>query len=153
MAPRVFYGLAGATPPEGDAYIIPGYEWHREGVKKVFNALLFTDRPLERFPLGTRKLFPDRASVGEVVLLLAEKHRPIAHLFCTNIGFRDMFIESEILVDVLLQLLDRGITALPVHDAVIVARSKAPMAKEVMLSVFQAHTGVSGAVEEELMEG
>jgi hypothetical protein len=149
MAPRVLYGLAGATPPEGDAYIIPGYEWHREGVKKVFNALRFTDRPPERFPLGTRKLFPDRATIGEVLGLLSEKHRPIAHLFGTGIGFRDMFIESEILVDVLLQLLDQGITALPVHDAVIVAKSKAPIASEVMLAVFYAHTGVEGAVEEE----
>ena len=50
-----------------------------------------------------------------------------------------MFIESEILVGVLLQLVDRGITALPVHDAIIVPGRKAPTAKDVML----LHEGVA----------
>jgi hypothetical protein len=87
------------------------------------------------------------------VAVISQKHEAIAHLFCQGIGFQDMFIESEILVDVLLKLLDQRITALPVHDAVIVAKSKALLVKEVMLSVFQAHTGVTGAVEEERMKG
>jgi hypothetical protein len=50
-------------------------------------------------------------------------HRPIAHLFCTQIGLRIFFIEPDP-VGVLLDLLDRGIIALPVHDAVIVRRSE-----------------------------
>ena len=149
MAARVLYGLARGTPPEGDAYEIPGYKDCREGVQQVFNTMRFIDKPLFRFPKGTRHLFPKNASVREVVALISQKHEAIAHLFCQGIGFQDMFIESEILVGVLLQLVDRGITTLPVHDAVIVARSKAPIAKDVMLSVFQAHTGVAGAVEEE----
>jgi len=153
MAARVLYGLAKVTPPEGDAYDIPGYENCREGVKQVFNSLRFFEKPLFRFPKGTRELFPKGASVREVVAVISQKHEAIAHLFCQGIGFQDMFIESEILVDVLLKLLDQRITALPVHDAVIVAKSKAPLVKEVMLSVFQAHTGVTGAVEEERMKG
>jgi hypothetical protein len=64
-----------------------------------------------------------------------------------------MFIESEILVDVLLRLIDVGVTALPVHDAIIVPESKAAMAKETMLSVFRARTGVEGVVEEESWNG
>jgi hypothetical protein len=118
-------------------------------VKKVFNTLLFIDKPLARFPQGTRELFPKYASVGTVVELLSRRHEPIAHLLCEAIGYRIMFIESQIMVDVLLKLLQQGITALPVHDAVIVAKSRAPIVKEVMLSVFRAHTGVEGAVEEE----
>ena len=44
MAARVLYGLAKATPPEGDAYQIPGYEDCREGVKQVFNSLRFFEK-------------------------------------------------------------------------------------------------------------
>ena len=62
----------------------------------------FKDKPLLRFPKGTRHFFPKDASVGDVVALISQKHEAIAHLFCQGIGFQDMFIESEILVDVLM---------------------------------------------------
>ena len=100
MAPRVLYGLANGTPPQGDAYTIPGYDLHREGVKKVFNTLLFIDKPLARFPQGTRQLFPKYVCVDKVVDLLCRTHQAIAHLFCQAVGYRVMFIESQILVDV-----------------------------------------------------
>jgi hypothetical protein len=55
------------------------------------------------------------------------------HLFCTGIGFKLMFIESECLIDVLLALIDRSIVALPVHDAVIVPVSAVESAKAINL--------------------
>jgi hypothetical protein len=41
---------------------VPGFEFHREGVKKVFNAMLFTDKALDRFPQGVREKFAARAA-------------------------------------------------------------------------------------------
>jgi hypothetical protein len=57
-----------------------------------------------------------------------------------------MFMESQILVDVLLDLGGREITALPIHDAVIVAEGNAGEASAVMASVFRSYTGVVGEV-------
>src|SRR5262249_39243443 len=40
LNPTLAYALAKAQPPAGDAYALPGLKGYREGVKKVFNAML-----------------------------------------------------------------------------------------------------------------
>lgn len=149
MAPRILYGMAGVPVPTTDAYLLPGLEAHRKGVKKVMNALLFVDKPLTRYPADTKTLFPPRISFPQVVEALRQAHAPITRLFGSGIGHQVQFVESEILVDVLLALKAEGITGLPVHDAVIVARSSIPKVTMIMLEVFKAHTGVEGMVSEE----
>lgn len=149
MAPRILYGRIGVPVPTTDAYLLPGLEAHRKGVKKVMNALLFADKPLTRFPADTKKLFPTRMSFSLVVEALRQAHAPITALFGTGIGHQAQFVESEILVDVLLALKAEGIVGLPVHDAVIVARSSIPKVTRIMLEVFKTHTGVDGMVSEE----
>ncbi|GAB3126676.1 hypothetical protein [Novispirillum itersonii] len=149
MAPRILYGLTGVPAPTTDSYLLPGLEAQRKGVKKVMNALLFADKPLTRFPADTRKLFPTRMAFAQVVEALQQLHAPINHLFFTGIGHQVQFVESEILVDVLLALKTEGIIGLPVHDAVIVARSSIPQVSKIMLEVFKDYTGVEGMVSEE----
>lgn len=149
MAPRILYGITRVPAPTADAYLLPGLEGHREGVKKVMNALLFADKPLTRFPADTKKLFPNRLSFAQVVEALQQFHAPIKHLFFTGIGHQVQFVESEILVDVLLALKAEGIIGLPVHDAVIVARSSIPQVSKIMLDTFKSHTGVDGMVSVE----
>ena len=56
--------------------------------------------------------------------------------------------ESDILADVLLTLKAQGITALPIHDAVVVRDDKSDKAKAVMKEVFEDHTGVTPDVTE-----
>jgi hypothetical protein len=150
MAPRILCGLAGVPAPTTDSYLLPGLEAHRKGVKKVMNALLFADKPLTRFPANTKTLFPSRMSFAQVVEGIRQAHAPISHLFGTGIGHQVQFVESEILVDVLLALKAEGITGLPVHDAVIVARSSIFQVTRIMLEVFKTHTGVEGMVSEEV---
>jgi hypothetical protein len=149
MTPRILYGMTGVPAPATDAYLLPGLEAHRNGVKKVMNALLFADKPLTRFPANTKKLFPSRMPFAQVVEALRQAHAPISHLFGSGIGHQVQFVESEILVDVLLALKVEGIIGLPVHDAVIVARSSIPQVTRIMLEVFKTHTGVEGMVSEE----
>jgi hypothetical protein len=56
LNPVLAYFLAGAKPAPGDAYVLPGLEGHRDGVKKVFNAMLFK-HPVDRLPQGQGSCF------------------------------------------------------------------------------------------------
>lgn len=149
MAARIAYGIVREQQPEGDAYDLGVHGMPRDGVKLVLNALLFVTEPLKRMPQGGRQHFRRSIRIGDVVEKIRERHPKISHLFCTGVGHKLQFIESEILVDVLLGLKDKGIVALPVHDAVIVRASAAAKAIGVMERVFEDHTGVMGMVEEE----
>ena len=60
-----------------------------------------------------------------------------------------MFLESEILVQVLLRLIDHGVTALPIHDAVLVAEAHEQQAARVMHACFEEATGFPGVVKVE----
>ena len=73
LNPRLAYYLAEANPPPGDAYTLPGLEQSRDGVKRVFNAMLFK-HPVAQFPKGARKLFPSKVKCGEVTDATTARH-------------------------------------------------------------------------------
>ncbi len=50
--------------------------------------------------------------------------------------------ESDILTDVLLALKKEQITALPIHEAVLVRHDNAQHAQHIMVRIFQGHTGL-----------
>jgi hypothetical protein len=154
-APRIAYGLAGIDPAFTDAYVIPGLTDRcqgtdpRAGVKKVFNALLHTKKPLESLPKGTRPLLGKGITVDEVVTLIKKAHEPITNAFCAGKGMHICYLESEILFAVLEELMAKGITALPIHDAVVVRQDHEAMVRETMLRVFKEKTCVDGMVSRE----
>lgn len=57
-----------------------------------------------------------------------------------------MFAESEIMVDLLLAAKKKGIVALPIHDAVIVAQGHRDAMAEIMVQTFKDHVGMPGEV-------
>ena len=57
-----------------------------------------------------------------------------------------MFLESQILIDVLETLRSEDITALPIHDAILVAKGHEPLAQKVMEDSFLKVTGVTAKV-------
>ena len=59
MLVRLAYSHVGAEPPEGDQYILPGFERSRAAVKRIFCARLFDrpGRPRKKLPKGTKALF------------------------------------------------------------------------------------------------
>ncbi|MBU0953660.1 MAG: hypothetical protein KKA90_04570 [Nanoarchaeota archaeon] len=148
MNPRLLYALCGEQPPEQDAYDIPGYSMYRKGVKKIMNAMMFTTKRLTRMPQGVRKEFEEKFSVESVMQAIELAHPAIKDSFFKGIGHDLQFMESQILVDVLLKLRDLGVVALPIHDSIIVGESKKHVAKEVMLSCFFSQSGVPAIVTE-----
>jgi hypothetical protein len=149
MSPRILYGVLKVEPEREDLYSVPGYENHRTGVKKVMNAMLFSRKPLTRFPRGLREEFMNEHRIHNVCEAIMVAHAPVRSLFHTGIGHKAQFIESEIMIDVLLKLKDKGIIALPIHDAIIVGSSHEIEATDVMLDSFQCLAGIEGRVSVE----
>ncbi|WP_343755254.1 DUF6538 domain-containing protein, partial [Rhodovulum strictum] len=147
VMPRLVYALAGKVPSMDDLYAIPCFEEHRPGIKKVASSMLFVEAPISRFPQDTRHLFPKSVKIGDVTEAIMAAHPEIADSFFNGIGHRCQFLESEILVEVLLVLKGMGIVALPIHDAILVPASAAAQAKAVMLEVFKKRTGQEGVVD------
>lgn len=149
---RILYGMAGQQPTSDDLYHLWGYVQQRDGIKRVMSAMIFAEKPLERFPQDTRKLFRRSDKIAEVVAAIEQKHELIRDRFHRGFGHDVQFIESQIMVEVLLIMKVRAITALPIHDALMVPASAAAMAKEVMLSVFKRVAGVEGIVTQSGIE-
>jgi hypothetical protein len=155
IAPRILYGLAHTDPPEGDLYDIPGLTMvngrsYRDGVKKVMNALMFSDGLPNRKPMGTKDMLPSNLSIQEVSNLILQAHPTIAHLLGTEVGHKAQFIESQVMVKVLLRLREQSIVALPIHDGLVIPSEAETKAKAVMIDTFKDEVGVDCPVTVEL---
>lgn len=149
LNPLLAYFVAGAQPPPGDAYTLPGLETNREGVKKVFNAMLFK-HPVRRFPQGARMLFPRRTSCAYVTGAILQRHPKLEPLLSDpGTGHRLQFLESEIMMGVLRQCHKRNIIALPVFDCAVVKASAEEDVRRIMVQEFKAVTNLDIAVKRE----
>ena len=116
LNPRLAYYLAEADPPPGDAYTLPGLERSRDGVKRVFNAMLFK-HPVTQFPKGVRALFPQKVKCGEVTDAILQRHPTLKGVLSSEeSGHQLQFIESEIMMGVLRKCVEHNIVALPIFD-------------------------------------
>lgn len=147
MVLRTIYGLVGIDPGYGDLYHLDGLEGHRDGVKKVLNAMVSFSKPLERYPRGTRDLFPEGLKVSEVTAKIEKRHEPIRQFFHTGFVHQQQFIESSILADVLTACRAESLPALPIHDALLVPEGRSEQAMELMKAIFRQHTGINAKVD------
>ena len=150
MSVNLLYGLAKTKPPVGDLYDLSEQSIPiecRPGIKKFVNALIASSKPLARMPKKTRETIPKRFSYREVKEAVKERHAQIADFFEVGVGPRLMRLESDIMTEVLLRLIDQRVTALPIHDAILVRRDRVPEAKAIMIEVFQEVVGVEPVVE------
>jgi hypothetical protein len=146
LFPRLAYVRAQAEQPKGDIYDVAGDGSGRDGWKTLLNAMLFAEGRLGNWPKGSRQHFHEGTELRDATELLRQKHAPIAHLFETGLGFQLFRIESDMLISVLTHLFKNGITALPLHDAVLVARSHAEAAREAMQHEFTFRSGSRCAI-------
>jgi hypothetical protein len=149
MVIRLGYAYAGTIPPAGDLYEITFKG--TDGVPKVLPRAVVKKIVAARF--NGAKDWPEELrehrvglSWRAVVASLKEAHPPIADVFDRDMGQELAFTESQILVSALLRLVDEGVTALPLHDCVLVAESDEAGATAAMLDSFQFHARQSGCV-------
>lgn len=145
---QLAYCLQGLQPPSGDLYAIPGLEEHRKAVKSLMVSLFFRNAEARRLPAGSKEALPLGWSMERLKAAAAALHPAIAHLFDTNVGFELMALESEILVDILIELASKGVAALPMHDGIMVAANHKEMAVETMRNVSALKAGQSLPVVE-----
>lgn len=145
---RLAYVKQDATPPEGDLYAIAGLKDHRDGVKRVVASLFFRETKSKRLSHEAKLLLPEGWTMPQVRKVIAEAHFAIVPLLDTNRGFELMSTESNLLVAILLDLISQGVVALPMHDGLMVAESKADIAVETMKRVSLSKLGVSLPVTE-----
>jgi len=131
---RFAYFDAGLEPPHaGDLYRVPGFdEAHREGIKRAFASMLARRSNRPDFNDEVMALFPEGTKAGDIHAAIRARHPGIADVFGRDKTLGYMFIDSTIMVAVLLKLADLGIPALPLHDGILVGQSAATTAKTVM---------------------
>lgn len=147
----IAYSLCGETPEFDDGYAIPELIGDRELIKKFVNKLYNCEAVPKKLPKGIR-LAPstinwaflgrdgrtftsnDRARIeaGVAADLVNQYHHKIGQFFLHRNSLGFMHLESQIMIQLLLDLNSQGITALPVHDAVLVKASDVVSAAKVM---------------------
>ena len=154
---RLAYAEASVKPPPGDLYDVTGHDasrpdWKRlrDARKKLVNALFFRTAPLRQWPGATldklaamRDAFPPGTKPSDAINTIKAKHAPIADWFECGHGLRFMRKESDLIAAVTVALFDQGIVALPIHDAVLVAKRHAATAKAVMQDEAKQLTGAN----------
>jgi hypothetical protein len=132
----------GVQPPTGDLYAMPGLEGHRGAVKLGVNALLFDQHERRLWPKTEEpdQLLPRGWTPAKFRRALIERHPLIADCIGKGLGFHLMHTESEIMVRVLTTLVSEGVTALPLHDGILVRKSHASFGKEAMEAVSRDMT-------------
>jgi len=136
LHPSLLYARAGVPMPS-NPYDLP--QWPRDIVKRglliVINARTLRDAvealahsaPMQDFIIPQRFEDPMGAARDAARRVLAELkrlHAPIAGAFHSDAGAGLMRIDSDMVETVVLDLLSRGIVALPIHDSFLVPASK-----------------------------
>jgi hypothetical protein len=152
---RIALAEYGAVP-RGDLYAIPGTEeLTRSQIKAAVSALFFASPRMSRWPREFTEGpggFPAEWTPRRLRELLLGQYLCLADAFATRAGYRYMATESRMLVQLLLALAERGITALPLHDAVVVAATQAEVTKHLMEEVSLVVTGSSIPVQQSLLQ-
>lgn len=147
LQPKLAYKLAGAVPVEGDPYALAGFatdEATRDGIKRAFSTLYFRDPTNTRWPKGLLKVFPKGMKFAQVRDAIFERHPALKSVLATpDIGHSLQYLESELMMKILKACLEKKITALPIHDSVVVKPSNAAMVEGIMAREFQEFAGFS----------
>lgn len=132
--PRLLYSLAGHHL-EGDAYTLPG--WSRAVVKQAFNTLLNTDDFREARGAIAKDLNGNRKAAEVLIADIRTRHPDIDAYFHSGIGLQLQAIDSEICLQVLVEMYRKGIVTLPIHDSFVVASEHEDALSKVMQAVFK----------------
>jgi hypothetical protein len=131
-------------PEAPDPFEIEGYEQHRDMIKQCAYSILNAPKSIKNYPedvvaKGTKPpmLWREMEAVIFDNIPLLRKHKYSA------IGLRLMRKESDILISLLLDLVERQIGFIPVHDGLMVPKSRKQLVHDLMLKHYRAITGQS----------
>ena len=139
IAVRILYSFEGTQIDMEDAYLLPGWENSREGIKKLLNTMI--NDPTSQ-PKAVKKLFCDRRGLKvpelttEAIKSIYEHHGAIKGHFAGISTGRLFYEESNHLMRLLMELIDMDIPALPVHDCLYVRMSDVQTVRELMRNRF-----------------
>jgi hypothetical protein len=132
---RLAFLAADETPPDGNLYAsVPGLteaRW-RQGVKVTVLSMLYRTSPLRRLPKDAIGLLPEGMTGTQARTAILQAFPALAGIFETGIGLRLMFREAQTLIAAMLDLAERGVPCLPMHDGLMVASSKASIAAQAL---------------------
>ncbi|MEE8112833.1 MAG: hypothetical protein V3T23_00620 [Nitrososphaerales archaeon] len=144
MQIRMMYAREGLEPPN-DPYVIPAFPvYDRETVKRVLNTMINAvsresalrsirkEVPKHKYTLSLRL-----TTVEDLVGVVTEHHRPIKKYFHSGEGIKLQREDSDIAEQVMLEMANRGVTVLPVHDSFIVRWNEERALRDVMHKVFE----------------
>lgn len=138
LHPRLLYLLAEVREPGFDPYTVDGFT--RAQGKVAWNVLV--NARSYGAAVGAMAHNTDagpalgKARAVDLLSALKELHAPVAHLFHRDVGARLQAIDAQICERVLLDLLSRGVVALPVHDSFLVQAKDRSVAEAAMEKAF-----------------
>lgn len=150
MQPRILFGMKG-LPLTFDPYLVPGFDVERETGKLVYNRLVNRTGGSNRvcpinFSSEFRSSFSDRDEFRRFVSAMEERLSAVSECFGREPWRVLQREESELLLSILAECMDRGIPAYPIHDSLIVKASDREIAKSIMLHAFKERYGVEAEV-------
>ncbi|GEO16230.1 hypothetical protein [Microvirga aerophila] len=148
------YDGAKFDPDAPDPFLIEGYERQRDVIKQCAYAILNADHRMKNYPENIAQEHGSRPPLSwrdmEQVIFT---HVPLFKQYAyTALGLRLMRTESNILIAVLLDLIERGIGFIPMHDGIMVPESKKLLTRDLMLKHYHAVTGQRINVKEKTIK-
>ncbi|GAB5505969.1 MAG: hypothetical protein Rhirs2KO_11320 [Rhizobiaceae bacterium] len=138
----LLYLRAGLQLPERDPYGIPGLEQHRAGAKLGFLTMVARTGPLRRLSPKLKQALPGGWDSKRFVSAVHARHPLLAPYFGQDLAVELMATESRVLVRLLLDLADKGIPFLPVHDGGMCRASHKNTVRQAMESATMRELGV-----------
>jgi hypothetical protein len=129
---RMLYAWDGHQPPD-DPYDIKGSPFPREVLKQAVLILINAENRESTVKACSGKGIE---KPEEVLQVLEKAHQPIAHHFFSGMGVTLQYEDSILAEQIMLRMMDRGATVLPVHDSFIVRASYQDELEYVMDEVF-----------------
>jgi hypothetical protein len=135
------YREDGYDLPELSAYAERKFgdpKFFREEVKSIVQAMLNNDDETIR-PEMTRlsKSLSPRFTRARVKQMILEKHEAIKDAFVSNAGKVIQRMDSDIALDVIVNLMDQDILALPIHDSFIVQAAHRQALHDQMIASYR----------------
>ena len=146
---RMMYAMEGEELDDSsDPYELKDYSSHRDEVKQALNTIINAKTKQEALgSIANNLILPKGRDANDLYKQLEQMHPKIRHYFGTGEGIKLQYLDSKIAEIVMLELLEQGIVALPVHDSFIVRRSHMIDLNPIMREAFKQVVKVKGIMD------